>query len=423
MSSAAFPVSGCMAFDERLCHRGRRPRVPAAGGRVRRSLLAAARRGALRGVANPGRPLVARPPLPSAPGRAGAQLHLGGRRARRHLGLRARGLRPVAARGRPDGPPAAPAAGADLGRPSRTPACGRRPWRDPTPASTSAPPRPSTATCAFSTPRRATPTRPPATPCRSRRTASPTSSTCAGPSLTVDTACSSSLVALDAAVGALRAGRADARGRGGRQHPRQRLRLRQLLAGRHAVAPGLCQAFAAGADGYVRSEGGVVLVLKRLDAARRDGDRVHGLVRGDAASTRTAAPRASRCRRGAPRRRCCASLRGRRRRARRGRLRGGARHRHAGRRPDRGGRHRRGPGAAPLGAAADRLGQVQHRPHRAGRRPRRRAEGHAGAGARPAARLAPLRRAEPRHPLRRAQPRALRRGLPCRAARRGASRA
>ena len=34
---------------------------------------------------------------------------------------------------------------------------------------------------------------------------------------------------------------------------------------------GLCQAFSKNADGYVRSEGGVVFVLQSAEAARRNG--------------------------------------------------------------------------------------------------------------------------------------------------------
>lgn len=41
---------------------------------------------------------------------------------------------------------------------------------------------------------------------------------------------------------------------------------------------GRCRAFSAAADGFVRAEGGVVLVLKPLDRALADGDRVHAVL-------------------------------------------------------------------------------------------------------------------------------------------------
>ena len=43
---------------------------------------------------------------------------------------------------------------------------------------------------------------------------------------------------------------------------------------------GLCQAFSKDADGYVRAEGGAVLVLRTREAAERDGDHIHGLIVG-----------------------------------------------------------------------------------------------------------------------------------------------
>ncbi|MFG2194193.1 SDR family NAD(P)-dependent oxidoreductase [Streptomyces sp. NPDC048639] len=106
-----------------------------------------------------------------------------------------------------------------------------------------------------------------------------------GPSLTIDTACSSSLVALHQACRSLRSGECDtalAAGVNVLLSPAVTSSFEQ--AG--ALAPdGRCKAFDASADGIARGEGCGVVVLKRLDDALRDGDRVLALVRGSAVNS------------------------------------------------------------------------------------------------------------------------------------------
>jgi acyl transferase domain-containing protein len=103
-----------------------------------------------------------------------------------------------------------------------------------------------------------------------------------GPSMVVDTACSSSLVALHLACNGLRSGDADLAIVGGAN-------LMLLPEGsiafsktRMLAADGRCKTFDHKADGYVRGEGCVCLILKRHAEAQRSGDRVHGLIPGSA---------------------------------------------------------------------------------------------------------------------------------------------
>src|SRR5438105_9707048 len=101
-----------------------------------------------------------------------------------------------------------------------------------------------------------------------------------GPSFTVDTACSSSLVALHEACEALREGRVASAIVGGvnlllTPYPFLGFCRASMLSRR-----GRCFAFDERADGYVRGEGGGVVLLKPLAQAVADGDPIRAVIRG-----------------------------------------------------------------------------------------------------------------------------------------------
>jgi phthiocerol/phenolphthiocerol synthesis type-I polyketide synthase C len=106
-----------------------------------------------------------------------------------------------------------------------------------------------------------------------------------GPSLTIDTACSSSLVALHEAVTAIQSGRIDTAIVGGVNILASPAAFISFSQASMLSPTGLCRAFDAKADGYVRAEGGVVLVLRSLHAASADNNRIFGLVVGSAVNS------------------------------------------------------------------------------------------------------------------------------------------
>ena len=103
-----------------------------------------------------------------------------------------------------------------------------------------------------------------------------------GPSMAVDTACSSSLVALDLAVQALQAGRCEKAIVGGLNIMLDATRNFTLLDIGMLSPSGMCSVFDECANGYVRSEAAAMVLLKPLDAALRDGDRVMAVIEGTA---------------------------------------------------------------------------------------------------------------------------------------------
>ena len=101
-----------------------------------------------------------------------------------------------------------------------------------------------------------------------------------GPSLVVDTACSSALVAFDQACQSLRVGSSEVALVGGVNVMLNPYEFVGFAKGTMLSPTGRCRAFSAAADGYVRAEGGGLLVLKPLERARADGDRIHAVVLG-----------------------------------------------------------------------------------------------------------------------------------------------
>lgn len=107
-----------------------------------------------------------------------------------------------------------------------------------------------------------------------------------GPSFTLDTACSSSLVALHQAVSAIESGQIDTAIVAGVNLLLSPFSFIGFARASMLSPQGLCRAFDASGDGYVRSEGAVALVLQRDTTAREPRARI--LATGINADGRTA---------------------------------------------------------------------------------------------------------------------------------------
>ncbi len=103
-----------------------------------------------------------------------------------------------------------------------------------------------------------------------------------GPSIAIDTACSSSLAAVHLACQSLRNGECTMALAGG---------VNMILSPAHSIAftkagvlapDGRCKTFDARANGYVRGEGGGLVILKPLSSAIADGDPIHAVIAGSA---------------------------------------------------------------------------------------------------------------------------------------------
>jgi len=105
-----------------------------------------------------------------------------------------------------------------------------------------------------------------------------------GPSIATDSACSSSMGALSMAISSLRNGTSDV----------------ALVVGANLILfpydtmneaifspDGRCKTFEESANGYGRAEGVAVLVLKRLNDALKNGDRIHSVILGVGSCTKS----------------------------------------------------------------------------------------------------------------------------------------
>lgn len=99
-----------------------------------------------------------------------------------------------------------------------------------------------------------------------------------GPSLAIDAACASSLTAIHLACRSIADGECE-QALAGSANVLLLPEVTSNLAASGVISTrGRCHSFGADADGYVRSEGAAMIVLKRLDLAERDGDRILGVI-------------------------------------------------------------------------------------------------------------------------------------------------
>lgn len=103
-----------------------------------------------------------------------------------------------------------------------------------------------------------------------------------GPSVTLDAACASSLVALHLACRSLHSGESSLALAGGVNLILEPQTSIGFSRAEMLAADGRCKFCDAAADGFVRSEGVALVVLKPLEAALASGDRIYAVIRGSA---------------------------------------------------------------------------------------------------------------------------------------------
>ena len=103
-----------------------------------------------------------------------------------------------------------------------------------------------------------------------------------GPSLAVDTMCSSSLTALHLACNSIHSGECEVAIVGGVNLSLHKNKYTLLCHGKFLSSDGRCRSFGEGGDGYVPVEGVGAIIIKPLKKAKKDGDRILGIIQSTA---------------------------------------------------------------------------------------------------------------------------------------------
>ncbi len=105
-----------------------------------------------------------------------------------------------------------------------------------------------------------------------------------GPNFTADAACASSMAAIQSAVKGLQQGDFDVAVTGGADSS-MGVPSYAKFCKIGALSPDRSAPFDATANGFVMGEGAAILILKRMEDAERDGDRIYASIRGIGASS------------------------------------------------------------------------------------------------------------------------------------------
>jgi acyl transferase domain-containing protein len=105
-----------------------------------------------------------------------------------------------------------------------------------------------------------------------------------GPNMAVDATCAGSLVAVHLACRSIRSGESEMAIVASVNLQLDALHTTALARGRVLSPTGTCRFGDSAADGYVRSDGAAAVLLKPLDAALADGDRIYAAILGSGAS-------------------------------------------------------------------------------------------------------------------------------------------